>query len=152
MAKVSINEAAKITGLSRSTLFRAVKSGKLSANLNENSDYEIDKSELARVYQNSSEETVAPPLISDELRFELVELRIKLDAALDARRVAEAAAENWRTLATRALLAVEKPAPAVEAEVKRTLFQDTLGGLLTAAVIIGVVAMIYWLFQRTVGM
>jgi hypothetical protein len=49
--KHTLGTAAKATGLSKTTIHRAIKSGKLSANRNENGSFEIDASELHRVYQ-----------------------------------------------------------------------------------------------------
>lgn len=48
---VTLGEAARRTGLSKATISRAVKSGKLSAaEVHPNGSYSIDLSELARVY------------------------------------------------------------------------------------------------------
>lgn len=46
----SLTEAAHATGLSRPTIFRAIKNGKLSARRLDDKSYRIDASELARVY------------------------------------------------------------------------------------------------------
>ncbi len=46
----TLGEAAKATGLTKPTISKAIKSGKLSANKNENGSYTIDPSELHRVY------------------------------------------------------------------------------------------------------
>lgn len=50
MAKHTISEAARITGKSRSTLHRHIKSGKLSKGLDKEGMPVIDTSELHRVY------------------------------------------------------------------------------------------------------
>ena len=50
MAKHSISEAARLSGKSRSTLHRHIKSGKLSKEPGPNGDPVIDTSELRRVY------------------------------------------------------------------------------------------------------
>lgn len=50
MAKHTISEASRITGKSRSTLHRHIKSGKLSKSLDESGAPIIDTSELQRVY------------------------------------------------------------------------------------------------------
>lgn len=50
MAKVSVAEAAELTGKSKSTIQRAMKSGRLSYSLGESDEKEIDTSELERVY------------------------------------------------------------------------------------------------------
>jgi excisionase family DNA binding protein len=46
----SLTEAAYATGLSRPTIFRAIKNGKLSARRLDDKSYRIDASELVRVY------------------------------------------------------------------------------------------------------
>lgn len=51
---LSPNDAAKQVGKSKTTILRAIRSGKLSANKNEDGSYSIDPSELARVYGGGS--------------------------------------------------------------------------------------------------
>lgn len=51
----TLGTAAKATGVSKPTLCRAIKSGKLSANRNEDGSYSIDPAELFRVYTPVSE-------------------------------------------------------------------------------------------------
>lgn len=46
----TLTEAAHATGLSRPTIFRAIKKGALSARREEDKSYRIDTSELARVF------------------------------------------------------------------------------------------------------
>ncbi len=82
--KFSLGQAARETGLDKSTLSRAIKSGRLSAQRkNGNSGYEIDSAELFRVFppvpnaQASSPPVDAPADVLLENR----ELRIKLEAA-----------------------------------------------------------------------
>jgi excisionase family DNA binding protein len=54
--KYTLGTAAKATGLSKSTILRAIKSNKLSATKNEASgDWNIDPAELHRVYQPVAE-------------------------------------------------------------------------------------------------
>lgn len=48
----TLTEAAQATGLSRPTIFRAIKKGSLSARREADRSYRIDGSELARVYPN----------------------------------------------------------------------------------------------------
>lgn len=50
MAKVNVAKAAELTGKSKSTIQRALKSGRLSYTVNDSDDKEIDTSELERVY------------------------------------------------------------------------------------------------------
>lgn len=50
MAKVSVSEAAKLTGKSVKTIYRHIDTGKLSSSQNDNGSKSIDTSELQRVY------------------------------------------------------------------------------------------------------
>src|SRR3954463_10252954 len=50
MAPVTLGQAARLTGLGKTTITRAIKAGKLSATRREDGSYEIDPSELSRVY------------------------------------------------------------------------------------------------------
>ena len=50
----TLGEAAKATGLTKPTLSKAIKSGKLSAVRNENGSYTIDPAELHRVFPPAS--------------------------------------------------------------------------------------------------
>jgi len=52
MAKVSVSEAAKLTGKSVKTIYRHIDTGKLSSSQNDNGSKSIDVSELQRVYGN----------------------------------------------------------------------------------------------------
>src|SRR5512143_98648 len=47
---LSLGQAAVAVGMSKPTLQRAIKNGKISASHNEDGSYSIDESELARVY------------------------------------------------------------------------------------------------------
>lgn len=46
----SLSEAAKVAGQSKSTIWRAVKSGRVSATRADGGDYQIDPAELHRVF------------------------------------------------------------------------------------------------------
>ncbi len=63
MAKVGATEAEKLTGVNRSTIHRAMKSGKLSYETDKNGHKKIDVSELDRVFglqqQNATPRNVA---------------------------------------------------------------------------------------------
>ena len=69
---LTLTEAAEQTSKSKSTLTRAIKSGKLSATKNEHGDYRIDPAELFRVYKkvvnyndSLNEEYTGPVVVSD---------------------------------------------------------------------------------------
>ena len=48
---LSLSQAAKAAGKSKSTINRAIKSGKLSATRHDDGSYTIDGSELSRAFQ-----------------------------------------------------------------------------------------------------
>lgn len=50
MPKLSLSQAAKLAGKSKSTINRAIKTGKLSATRHENGTYSIDPAELSRAF------------------------------------------------------------------------------------------------------
>ena len=52
----TLNEAAKAVGKSKTTIHRAIKSGKISASKLDSGAYAIDPSELHRVFQNGTAE------------------------------------------------------------------------------------------------
>jgi hypothetical protein len=82
--KLSLGQAAKETGLDKSTISRAIKSGKLSAHRKESGGYEIDPAELFRVFSPASQKpdpVALPPDIPTETLLENRELRIRLEAA-----------------------------------------------------------------------
>lgn len=61
MAFLTLSQAAKATSKSKSTLNRAIKSGRLSATRNEDGTFSIDPSELARAFpQNATERKPIP--------------------------------------------------------------------------------------------
>jgi excisionase family DNA binding protein len=58
---MTLGQAARLAGVGKTTLTRAIKAGRLSATRRENGGYSIDPSELARVYSVTPEtlETVS---------------------------------------------------------------------------------------------
>lgn len=50
MPELSLSQAAKLTGKSKSTINRAIKTGKLSATRHEDGSYSIDPAELSRAF------------------------------------------------------------------------------------------------------
>lgn len=103
MPKLSLSQAAKLTGKSKSTINRAVKTGKLSATRHEDGTYSIDPAELARAFdmephrgtKGSSEEL-------EETRF--LERIAALESMLDREREISADLkedrDRWRQQAT----------------------------------------------------
>ena len=98
--KYSLGKAAEATGKSKTTIHRAINSGKLSAVRNEQGEYEIDPSELMRVYdivtpepqkRNDMERPVTPVMLDEApvLRAEIEGLKLR-------RRLDEDSAERRR--------------------------------------------------------
>ena len=56
----TLGTAAKATGLNKSTVLRAIKSGKISAAKNEHGEWQVDPAELHRVYPPVADARGAP--------------------------------------------------------------------------------------------
>ena len=87
MKYLSASEASKLTGVNKSTICRALKSGKLSYISNDSDGYKIDPAELSRVYdlqhpatpQTVAMQRSATPDATPQKDYEkeLLELKIK---------------------------------------------------------------------------
>lgn len=111
MTKLNISEAARATGKNRTTLYRHIKSGKLSSEKDATDNPVIDVSELQRVYgdlkmsatdanatQNVAKHQIDTPKSNTELQL----LRLKLEhfeEKLEAERVLRKEIEQQRDLA-----------------------------------------------------
>jgi chromosome segregation ATPase len=73
---LTLTEATEQTGKSKSTLVRAIKSGKLSAQRNEHGDYRVEPSELFRVYKSVThhDEPVSAPETQSAVVADLLEM------------------------------------------------------------------------------
>ena len=110
----TLGEAAKAVGKSKATISKAIKSGRMSAAKKEDGSYSIDPSELHRVYPptptstiyreqyETPQETIVNPT-------ELIELRVKLEAAHKRIEDLEEDREEWRKQATRLLSHTPQP-------------------------------------------
>lgn len=103
----SLIEAAKMAGVSKSTMLRAVKNGRISAHRTENGSFEIDPAEIARGFPD------APPLRQmeqGELPMARVE-RLEILLAAAEQRIAELVEDRdqWREQAKRLVLAAPAP-------------------------------------------
>lgn len=116
----TIGQAAKATGKSKSTIFRAIKNGRISASRDDNGDFDIDPSELHRVFpkvwenvpQNAATE---PPSVPAEREIELLQEQLAREREFSrdlARRLDESEAERRKL--TVMLLAGPGPSPAQE--------------------------------------
>jgi hypothetical protein len=104
---LTLAEAAKETGFTKPAIFKAIKSGKISASKDERGQWMIDPAELFRVYDPvSKKETVEPQPANLSLLLKLKELESKLevtdkrlldrDREIDDLRVQR---DHWRTQA-----------------------------------------------------
>ena len=101
MVKISVREAVKHYQVSRPTLMKHLKSGKVSANKDGQGTWEIDQSELTRVYKSrvktesldqSNLATPNNPINSNENSL----LQVKLDAAMETIERLEADKADWK--------------------------------------------------------
>jgi hypothetical protein len=119
MALVSLGQAAKLAGLGKTTLARAIKAGRLSATRRDDGGYQIDISELERVYplraptdaivaNDPATGTVVHLATGDDLTGEIVALRAT--ATLMREQIADLREDrdHWRDQAQR--LALARPA------------------------------------------
>lgn len=81
----TLGEAAKATGKSKSTLSKAIKSGRISASKDDTGTYRIDPSELHRVYplavNGEQEETLVNTPTPQGKTPDIKELQARLEAA-----------------------------------------------------------------------
>jgi len=116
---MSLVEAAAATGVNRSTLFRAYKSGRMSATRTDAGTIEVDAAELFRCFPPQqgalgAMHQRAPAGATDEnaLRVSALEVEVKiLREMLDAMREDRAA---WREQAGKVVAALPPPLPAPE--------------------------------------
>jgi excisionase family DNA binding protein len=60
VAHLTLREAAETVGTSKSTLFRAIRAGRISATRDDDGQFRIDPAELFRVYPPATSERSAP--------------------------------------------------------------------------------------------
>lgn len=81
----TLGEAAKATGKSKATLSKAIKSGRISAFKNDLGTFQIEPSELHRVYpptvSSEQQETAGNPQVNTENDGLVRELQARLEAA-----------------------------------------------------------------------
>ena len=118
MPTLSLSQAAKLTGKSKSTINRAIKTGKLSATRHEDGSYSIDPAEMSRAFDvepiEGAKRRDAEP---DGTR--LLERIAALEAMLSREREISADLkedrDRWRQQAT-ALLADQRPTAPIKAK------------------------------------
>lgn len=117
MAELSLSQAAKQAGKSKSTIGRAIESGRLSARKNQDGTFRIDPSELFRVFpkggpgtvnygtdgtiRNPTDGTLGTGANPDEIRALREELAKAVQQAAAAEAIAEERAETIADLRIR---------------------------------------------------
>lgn len=76
MAKHTMQEAAELVGVGRSTIWRLVKTGKMSATKNDKDVQVIDSAELHRLFPKQRAETTTETIGNVELKHEETELKL----------------------------------------------------------------------------
>jgi len=113
MVRLNLTEAAKAANVSRSTLYRHIKEGRISRTFNHDSEPEIDTSELMRVYgpleqrYNTKEHTIVQTETSSktqELEHEIEILRLKLAHKKELQYQAEKEKSQWQEQAEKLTL------------------------------------------------
>jgi len=112
---LTLGQAAKLAGVGKTTLTRAIKAGRLSATRRDDGGYSIDPSELSRVY-NVTPETVspigdavhratpAPPPGDPELETRLALAEAELRALKDMLAEVRQSRDDWKAQAERLAL------------------------------------------------
>jgi excisionase family DNA binding protein len=97
MGLLSATQAAKAVGKSVPTVTRAIKNGKLSANKLDGGGYEIDPSELFRVWKAvTNSNSVTQPILERDTPREDSVLRAKLEVMDDRLNDAQATIQDLR--------------------------------------------------------
>jgi hypothetical protein len=118
----TLGTAAKATGKDRATISRAIKKGRISAAKNDSGEWQIDPSELHRVYPplkeaDSARNREGATESYTELRTESRVLEVKFEAALqriEALEADKAFLQTELTKATTLLTDQRRPQAAVE--------------------------------------
>lgn len=124
MAELTLSQAAKALGKSKSTLNRAIKTGRLSATRNDDGTFSINPAELYRVFpepgKNVLQERLKEPdrtVVSDDLGSRISLLQQLLEREREAVADLKEDRDRWRQQAT-SLLANQETAPAATLQVK----------------------------------
>jgi hypothetical protein len=131
MGKVSVREAVKHYQVSRPTLMKHLKEGKLSANKDGQGTWEIDQSELTRVYKpregnDHVYQSDLPTLNNSINSNENSLLQVKLDAAMETIERLETDKADWKQQA-QSLARLMPPEGAGEGP-RRSLWSRIKGG------------------------
>lgn len=104
----TLGQAAIAVGKSKATISKAIKSGKITAAKQDNGSYKIEPSELHRVYPATAQLTVEGERLETPSETvvngsEIIELRVKLNAAQERIEDLKEDRDQWRQQANRLL-------------------------------------------------
>lgn len=165
----TLGTAAKATGKSKSTIQRAIQSGRMSATHQDDGSYKIDPAELERVFHMVSRDSPEQPNMTQhgtgndtgglhgqvqvlreligQIEGERDDLRRRLDTADEARQRAEQAQEKaFAELSRLTLLLTHQPEPqsTVNQNDSPSIVRPWLWVALALAVVSGIVAYLYF--------
>jgi hypothetical protein len=109
----TLTSAATATGLNRTTILRAIKSGKISGTKDEHGEWHIEPAELHRVYPPVAQRDASPQYAPGEdaelrMRATLAEARLAdLKAILDDMRSQR---DHWQSMAQRLAITDQRTA------------------------------------------
>lgn len=109
---LTLGEASKETGVQKSTLSKALKSGKLSYFEKTSAGYKIEPSELFRIYPRKPQSTVADTVVSEQLDTPGISpdfIRLQVEVELLRERLTETQEQRDKWQAQAMQLALPKP-------------------------------------------
>lgn len=117
--KMSLNQAAKTCGRAKSTILDAIKSGRLSAPKDSKGHYEIDASELHRVFPFEATEHIGPGTdrtqeptpTHTENHQKTKGLEREVELLREMLEKSETNADHWRKMAERQQVLLEDKRP-----------------------------------------
>ena len=123
----TLGQAAIAVGKSKATISKAIKSGKITAEKQDNGSYNIEPSELHRVYPVTAQLTVEcerseTPNETVVNSNEIIELRVKFNAAQERIEDLKEDRDQWRQQANRLLASPATEPPPKEAGFFARLF------------------------------
>ena len=117
---MGLSEAAAATGVNRSTIYRAYKSGRMSATRLETGQIEVDPAELFRVFppaapqgaSNDATHQPATPSATDDNALHVNALEVEVKLLREMLAAMQDDRDAWREQAAKALAVLPLPAPA----------------------------------------
>lgn len=109
---ITLLEAAEAVGVSKSTMRRAVKEGKVSATRNEAGAFLIDPAELFRVFKPTPfERVIEKPMEPHEAPFavQVAQLEAQVQGLKDLLEEVRQSRDEWKDQVTRLVHALPKP-------------------------------------------